>query len=113
MRKALLLSATLSLTACAGNQAIVTTPPAQCSRLIPASWSTPIPSEPIPADIDITDWIGVPLTAAMAAAISAPWAKAYVGSDGQLDKANGRTVDAIGIMTECERLTNAARVDRK
>lgn len=45
----------------------------------------------------------------MAAAITGPWASAYVGSDGQLDKANGRTMDAIAIMSECERLLNESR----
>lgn len=87
----------------------MTTPRAQCAKLIPKVWSTPVASEPIPAAVDVSQWIGQPLTQAMAAAIIGPWASAYVGSDGQLDKANGRTADAIGIMTECERLVNESR----
>ena len=85
------------------------TPPAQCAKLIPKAWSTAVASEPIPEAVDVSQWIGLPLTQAMAAAISGPWASAYVGSDGQLDKANGRTIDAISIMTECERLVNESR----
>jgi len=37
------------------------------------------------------------------------WAAAYVASEGQLAKANGRTADAIGIMQRCEAMVNAAR----
>lgn len=91
----------------------MTTPPAQCSRLIPANWKQPVASEPIPAAVDLSEWIGKPLTDAVAAAIAAPWAQAFVGSDGQLDKANGRSADIISIVSECERMQNEARADRK
>lgn len=87
----------------------MTTPRAQCAKLIPKDWSKPVASEPIPDAVDVTAWIGLPLTREMAAAITGPWASAYVGSDGQLDKANGRTMDAITIMSECERLVNESR----
>jgi hypothetical protein len=61
----------------------------------------------------MTEWLGKPLTAATAAAIVAPWAAGYVAMSGQLDKANGRTGDAIEIVTDCEALVNAARADRQ
>jgi uncharacterized protein YcnI len=57
----------------------------------------------------LAEWIGKPLTAAVAAAIVAPWASAYVAMNGQLDKANGRTRDAITIPHNCEKMVNAAR----
>lgn len=65
----------------------------------------------MPSNATVADWLGKPLTAAVAAALVAPWAAGYVAMDGQLSKANGRTQDAIGIVTECERLVNEARPD--
>jgi hypothetical protein len=38
------------------------------------------------------------------------WAQSYVGMSGQLEKANGRTGDAIAIMHQCEAQVNAARI---
>jgi len=58
----------------------------------------------------MADMLGKPLTPAMAAAIIGPWAGAYVGMSGQLDKANGRTADTISIVGVCESQANAARV---
>jgi hypothetical protein len=63
--------------------------------------------------VDVSAWIGLPLTESMVAAIVAPWAQAYVGSDGQVDKANGRTADTISIIVECERLQNEARPENR
>jgi len=50
---------------------------------------------------------GNALTDALAAVKA--WASAYVGMSGQLEKANGRTTDAIGIVERCETMVNAAR----
>jgi hypothetical protein len=61
----------------------------------------------VPSDAPVT--LGAPLTAPVIAAIIAPWAAAYVGMSGQLDKANGRTADAIGIVRTCEAMVNEAR----
>lgn len=92
-----------------GKTPIVSTPPASCSALIPQGWKKPVQGAAIPKPADTSQWIGKPLTDAMAAAIVAPWASWGVEQTGQLDKANGRTADGIAIMERCEALVNAAR----
>lgn len=84
-------------------------PPAQCSKLIPQGWKQGVEAAPVPKNIDVAEWLGKPLTMAMAAAIAASWAAGYFAQDGQIDKSNGRTADSIAIMEECERQVNAAR----
>lgn len=37
------------------------------------------------------------------------WQAAFVGQAGQVEKANGRTADAISIYEGCEKLVNGAR----
>lgn len=89
---------------------IVSTPEVRCNSLIPSTWSEPVGSASIPQnDPRLNEWIGQPLTAPMAAAIIGPWAAAYIAADGQLDKANGRTRDAIEIDRVCEAAYNEAR----
>lgn len=107
MRKLLMISAVLSLTACAGKTPIVSTPPAACAKLIPKGYSEPLPAASIPTPFAAT--LGVILTAELAAQIVAPWAKAYVETSGTLEKANGRTADSINIVKSCEDRVNAAR----
>ena len=80
----------------------MTTPPASCARLIPENWSEGVKGAPVP-QMDALDLLGQ---------VKA-WAGAYVASEGQLAKANGRTADAIGIMQRCEAMMNAARPDSK
>lgn len=92
----------------------VSTPPARCADLVPTSWAEGVPGAPVPSNEPrIAEWLGKPLTAAMVAAIIAPWAGAYVTSEGQISKANGRTVDTVGIVKRCEEMVNAARADRQ
>ena len=98
MRKMLLLSAVLSLPACADKPSIVTTPPAACSRLIPETWAEGVPAAPVP------DTDGLSLLEQVKA-----WATAYVAQGGQLAKANGRTADTVGIVSRCEAMVNGAR----
>ena len=109
MRKTLMLFAMLSLMACARSPSIVTIPPAACSKLTPQNWKQGVEAAPVPKNTDISEWLGKPLTLAIAAAIIAPWAQGYVMQDAQLEKANGRTADSIAITEECERQVNAAR----
>ena len=80
--------------------------------MVPAGWSEGVEAAPVPHNTDISRWIGQPLTEAIAAAIIAPWAAGYVGMSGQLEKANGRTTDAMGIQRNCEAMVNAARPDQ-
>jgi len=53
--------------------------------LIPDAWREPVPGAPLPAGETVGDWI------AFGDAQTA-----------QLDKANGRTVDALAIVSRCE-----------
>lgn len=100
MHKTLMLFALLSLPACAGKQAIVTTPRVECSRLVPEQWGQGVEAAPIPIDTPVT--IGSPLTEAVRASIVAPWATAYLLMSAALEKANGRTADTITIVQGCE-----------
>ncbi len=76
--------AMLALQACVGVPPIVATPSA-CSSLIPDSWKDGVPGAPLPDGNTVGDWIA--FGDAQAA---------------QLDKANGRTTDTIGIIARCE-----------
>lgn len=90
MRLILMLAAGLALSGCA--RSIVSTPPAGCSKLIPEAWAKGVEGYPLPAGDTTEDW-----------------QKAFVGQSGQLSKANGRTQDAISIVSGCEAMMNAAR----
>lgn len=98
MRKMLMLSVMLCLPACASKPPILTTPPARCSTLLPDSWSEGVEAAPVP------DTTGLDLLGQVKA-----WASAYVQADAALSKANGRTIDAVGIVKRCEDMINAAR----
>lgn len=95
--KRLVICAALALAAC-GDKVVVSTPPVRCNTFIPESWSQGVASAPIP------DTEGMSLLDQVKA-----WAGAYVAADGQLDKANGRTRDAIEIDRQCEAAYNEAR----
>ena len=84
MRPFLMLSTMLVLPGCVSAGRIVATPSA-CSALLPPEWQTPVPGAPLPEGETVADWIsfGDQQTA-------------------QLDKANDRTVSAIGIVSRCE-----------
>lgn len=85
------------------------TPPARCADLIPTDWQQPVDAAPVPTNAPDAEWLGKPLTAAVEAALIAPWANGYVAQDGALAKANGRTADTISIFKACEAQVNAAR----
>lgn len=72
------------LSACASQPAI-SLPAANCAGLVPDAWRQGVPSADLPADNSGGGWIG--------------FADAQTG---QLDKANGRTIDSIGIVEKCE-----------
>ena len=84
-RKRLFLAAGLlvSLTACAAP--IVTATPNICSSLLPSSWLEGVAPPPLPAGNEVGDWVA--------------FGDAAIG---KLDQANGRTVDAITIVSKCE-----------
>ena len=68
------------------------TPTAGCSSLIPAGWTEPVPSAPLPP----------------ASAVEADWQVFGIEQTGQLARANGRTSDVVEIVTSCEARDAAA-----
>ncbi|WP_298699179.1 hypothetical protein [uncultured Brevundimonas sp.] len=66
-------------------------PAANCSSLVPDSWRVGVPAPALPAGDTAGDWIA--------------YADQAVG---QLDRANGRTSDALAIVTACEARDAAA-----
>ncbi|MFD2402923.1 hypothetical protein [Novosphingobium soli] len=62
-----------------------------CSALLPDEWRAPIPGAPLPDGDTAGDWV--------------QFADAQTA---QLDKANDRTVTAIGIVERCEKRDAAA-----
>lgn len=91
MRVLALASTSLAVAACAGGPPIVTTQSASCSTLLPPSWKDGVPGAPLPEGDTVGDWIS--------------FADAQTG---KLDQANGRTRDAIEIVTRCEARDQAA-----
>ncbi len=90
MRLSILMPLLLACAACAGAPPIAAIPSA-CSTLIPGSWHDPVPGAPLPDGRTVGDWI------AFGDAQTA-----------QLDKANGRTGDALDIISRCEARDAAA-----
>lgn len=84
MRLSIALSALLAVTACVGAPPIVTASSA-CSSLLPDQWRSPVPGAPFPQGDTVGDWV-----------------QFSDAQTGQLDKANDRTISAIGIVERCE-----------
>ncbi len=82
-------AALILLAGCAGT---ATSPEARCSQLVPANWADGVEGADIPADDDVTTW-----------------QRAFVAQSGQLEKANGRTADAMAITSRCETMINETR----
>lgn len=95
MRKTPTLLAMLSCTLFAACQSIPDLPNARCSTLIPNSWSEGVPSADVPRG-DLAEW-----------------QKGYVAQSTQLAKANGRTIDTINIVQNCEALVNEVRQPKR
>ncbi|WP_299308181.1 hypothetical protein [uncultured Croceicoccus sp.] len=64
---------------------------AACSSLLPPDWREGVAGAPLPAGETVGDWIAF-----------------GDAQTGQLDKANGRTLDSIGIVERCEERDRAA-----
>lgn len=64
---------------------VIVAAPSACSSLLPDEWREPVPGAPLPDGETAGDWIA--------------FADAQTG---QLDKANDRTLSAIGIVERCE-----------
>ena len=85
VHKSILLCSMLALTACVGAPPIVA-PSSACSSLLAETWRTPVPGAPMPEGDTVGDWI-----------------QFGDAQTGQLDKANDRTLTAIGVIERCER----------
>ena len=83
-RRSIPLCAILLCAGCVGAPPIVTTPNA-CSTLIPTSWRAPVKGADLPEGNTVADWVAF-----------------GDAQTGQLDKANGRTTDALDIIGRCE-----------
>lgn len=83
MRHKAILILLAMLSGCAAP--IVTATPNSCSSLLPSSWLEGVAPPPLPAGNDVGDWVS--------------FGDAAIG---KLDQANGRTVDAITIVSKCE-----------
>jgi hypothetical protein len=76
-------------------------PTAGCSTLVPEAWKDGVDSADFPSPGELAGDLEAKATA---------WRTFGVRQTGQLDKANGRTADAIGIVEACERRdANAVR----
>ena len=73
-----------ALTGCASAPPIIATR-AACHTLLPTEWQSGVPGAPLPEGRTVGDWIAF-----------------GDAQTGQLDKANGRYADAIGIIERCE-----------
>ena len=73
-----------ALSACAGPPAVYLNA-SPCSQLVPEGWREGVESAPLPAHDTVGEWV------AFGDAQTA-----------QLDKANGRTADALSIVEKCE-----------
>lgn len=78
----------LAATACVSTS--VYAPKADCSALVPQAWREAVPSTPLPPE-GATDLERLKA-----------WINWGVAQTGQLEKANGRLADAIGIVERCE-----------
>jgi hypothetical protein len=56
-----------------------------CSSLLPSEWREPVPGAPLPEGSSVGEWLAF-----------------GDAQTGQLDKANDRTLSAIGIVERCE-----------
>jgi hypothetical protein len=90
VRLCLALSMPLAVQACVGAPPIVAIP-AACANLLPDAWRVPVPGAPLPEGSTVADWISF-----------------ADQQTGQLDKANDRTLSAIGIIERCEARDEAA-----
>lgn len=84
MKRYMVLAAGLTLSACAGTP-VVTAASSGCAALLPASWREGVPPPPLPDGDTVGDWVA--------------FGDAAIG---KLDVANGRTRDAIEVVTRCE-----------
>lgn len=90
MRRCLPLLMPLLAAGCVGAPPIVATPSA-CSALLPPEWRQRVPGAPLPEGSSVADWVSF-----------------ADQQTGQLDKANDRTLAAIGIVERCEARDQAA-----
>lgn len=72
-----------------------------CSALLPTEWQKGVAPADLPESAKLADGHDE----------ARPWQRGFVEQTGQLEKANGRYVDAVGIVARCE-ARDAAAVKR-
>lgn len=70
----------------------------RCSDLLPSSWLEGVPGVMIPEGVKLPDGHDD----------ARPWQGGFVGQTGQLEMANGRYADGVGIVKRCEDRNAAA-----
>lgn len=70
-----------------------------CSQLVPSEWREGVNNAALPMQISRADF---PDEVSYLDALARAWMKFGSAQTGQLAKANGRTVDAMGIVERCE-----------
>ncbi|WP_162249633.1 hypothetical protein [Altererythrobacter sp. Root672] len=101
-RPTLALPIALLATACAGSPPIIANK-APCTELIPQAWRKPVEGSVPPAITSRADYPAGPAGDALYAdQIARVWMQFGLAQTGQLEKANGRASDAIGIVERCE-----------
>lgn len=103
MRPTLLRLAPLPFLLCVGCAYTVSGLNARCSELIPKSWAAGVEGADIPESAILPD----------GHEDARPWQAGFVAQSGQLEKANGRTADAIAITGNCERMIASAEAPRR
>ncbi|WP_288989869.1 hypothetical protein [uncultured Sphingopyxis sp.] len=96
----------LLATACVSSPPIIADK-APCSSLVPEDWRAGVEGAAAPASVALPP-VGHPDALEAYADLAREWMKFGVGQTGQLQKANGRTADAIGIIERCEARDRAA-----
>jgi|TARA_R100001224_G_scaffold109325_1_gene86625 hypothetical protein len=74
---------------------------------VPQDWRSGVAGTAAPANVALPP-VGHPDAIEAYADLAREWMKFGVGQTGQLQKANGRTADAIGIIERCETRDRAA-----
>lgn len=65
---------------------------APCSTLVPGEWLKGVPAADLPVSAKLADGHDD----------ARPWQSGFIAQTGQLEVANGRMPDAIGIIQRCE-----------
>lgn len=93
MRGSIKAAAIAALWAVSGcTSTVIQSSASPCSQLLPSSWEKGVEAVDIPTSAKLADGHDD----------ARPWQSGFVAQTGQLEIANGRYVDAVGIVSRCE-----------